>query len=175
VTTYLALLRAVNVGGANALPMAGLRALFEDLGHDRVRTYLQSGNVVFEAGSSAKLAEDLEAAMADAFDLDVSVILRTRTELARVVAANPWPQRGGKALHVMFLAQRVPARRLKSLDPGRSPPDEFKVGGREIFLFFPRGSGRSKLTVDYFESRLGTRATARNWNTVTKLLQMMEG
>lgn len=175
---YLALLRGINVGGANKVPMKELRSLFEELGHENVHTYLQSGNVVFEGRSSTskKLSAEIEAAIAKSFNLKVSVIVRTRREMERVAAGNPFPTKGVKptSLHVMFLADSAPAKAIKTLDPDRSSPDEFEVKGSEIYLRFPKGSGRSKLTIDYFEKKLGTRATARNWNTVVKVLELMQ-
>ncbi|MGH2774155.1 MAG: DUF1697 domain-containing protein [Actinomycetota bacterium] len=177
-TTYLALLRGINVGGANKVPMRELRTLFEDLGYGNVRTYLQSGNVLFDGQSatSRKLIAEIEVAISKAFDLTIPVMVRTQRELERVAAANPFPTKRVKPslLHVMFLAESASAKAVKTLDSDRSPPDEFEVKDREIFLRFPNGSGRSKLTIDYFEKKLGTRATARNWNTVVKVLELMK-
>jgi uncharacterized protein (DUF1697 family) len=177
-TTYLALLRGINVGGKNKVSMPQLRLVFEDLGHEGVRTYVQSGNVVFESRSSApkKVATDIEHAISETFDLSISVLIRTRRELERVAGEHPLASKGValSLLHVMFLADRPSSKAIESLDPDRSPPDEFVVTRREVYLLFPKGSGRSKLTVDYFERMLGTRATARNWNTVLKMLKMME-
>jgi uncharacterized protein (DUF1697 family) len=177
-TTYLALLRGINVGGKNKVPMAELRTLFESLGHERVRTYVQSGNVVFESRSTApkSIAAALERAISETFGLGVSVVIRTRSELKRVAQKHPFASDGvgHTSLHVMFLADSPTSKAVKSLDPDRSPPDRFVVKRREIYLLFPKGSGRSKLTIDYFERELGTRATSRNWNTVLKLLEMME-
>lgn len=178
-TIYLALLRGINVGGANKVPMRELRTLMEDLGYGNVQTYLQSGNVLLVAPSmtARKLAAEIEDEISKAFDLTIPVIVRTQGELERVAAANPWPTKGVKpsSLHVMFLAEPASAKAVKTLDSDRSPPDEFEVKDREIFLRFPNGSGRSKLTIDYFEKKLGTRATARNWNTVLKVLELMRG
>lgn len=178
-TNYLALLRGINVGGKNRVPMKELRLVVEDMGHEDVRTYLQSGNVVFESRSRAskKLATEVEDAISETFGLEISVIMRTQGELKRVASGNPFPTEGVNptSLHVMFLAEPASAKAARSLDPDRSPPDEFEVKGREVYMWFPKGYGRSKLTIDYFEKKLGTRATARNWNTVVKLLELMEG
>ena len=105
------------------------------------------------------------------------MIVRTRAELAKVATANPYLTSGVDVskLHVTFLADKPTAAAIKQLDPERSAPDEFTVQGREIFMLLPNGMGRSKLTIDYFERRLGTTATARNWNTVNKLLDLMTG
>jgi uncharacterized protein (DUF1697 family) len=177
-TTYLALLRAINLGAVNKVPMKELRTMFEDLGYEDVRTHLQSGNVVFEGKSSTskKLAAEIEGAISKVFDLEVPVIVRTRRELERVAGGNPFPTEGVKAswLHVMFLSEPASPKAIKTLDPDRSPQDQFEVKGGEIFLRFGKGSGRSKLTIDYFEKKLGTKATGRNWNTVVKVLELMQ-
>ncbi len=177
-TTYLALLRGINVGGANKVGMKELRTLFEELGYEGAQTYLQSGNVVFEAKSSTskKLVAEIEGAIAKVFKLNVSVIVRTHRELENVATGNPFPTEDVKPafLHVMFLAEPASAKNIETLDHDRSQPDEFEVKGQEIFLRFPKGSGRSKLTIDYFEKKLGTKATARNWNTVLKVLELMQ-
>lgn len=177
-TTYVAWLRGINVGGTNSIPMKELRAQFERLGHEKVETYVRSGNVVFEGKSPPKkIGAEIEDAVSKAFKLRVSVILRTRRELEGVATSNPFLTEDAtpSSLHVMFLAQSPSAKGVKALDPDRSPPDEFEVGGREVYLRFPNGSGRSKLTIDYFERKLGTRATARNWNTIMKVLELMRG
>jgi uncharacterized protein (DUF1697 family) len=176
VTLYVALLRGINVGGKNKVPMAELRELFGTLGHEDVVSYIQSGNVVFTSTvKPAQAASDLAAAIVKEFGLRVPVIVRTRAELAKVITGNPYLKRGADAskLHVTFLADRPSAAAIKQLDPDRSRPDEFTVQGREIFMFMPNGMGRTKLTIDYFEKRLGTQGTARNWNTVNKLLDLM--
>ena len=176
-TTCVALLRGINVGGKNKVQMGELRSLFEDLGYDNVRSYLQSGNVVFDSGSSSKrLSAEIEDAVSKIFGIKLSVLIRTQRELKDIVEGNPFSTKGDHptSLHVMFLADRSSSQAVKGLDLDRSPPDEFKVRGREIYLWYPKGSGRSKLTIDYFERALGTRATARNWNTVVRLLKLME-
>jgi uncharacterized protein (DUF1697 family) len=179
VPTYVALLRGINVGGRAKVGMAALRAVFESLGYENVSTYIQSGNVVFDAPSrsASRVAVDVEHAVKRGTGVDAAVVIRTPTELAKVVAGNPFAEVRGaqpKQMHVGFLAARVPATAVKQLDPDRSPPDEFAVRGREIYLRCPNGIGRSKLTNDWFESKLRTRVTMRNWATVTKLLSMAE-
>jgi uncharacterized protein (DUF1697 family) len=177
-TAYAALLRGINVGGKNKVPMAELRTLFETLGHANVVTYIQSGNVVFtSAAKPAKIAADITGAIAGEFGLTVPVIVRSRTELRRVLTSNPYLDTGvgPSKLHVTFLADRPTKAAIATLDPDRSPPDEFAVVGREIFMLLANGMGRTKLTIDWFERGLGTRGTARNWNTVNKLVDLMAG
>ncbi|MGZ8805200.1 MAG: DUF1697 domain-containing protein [Microbacterium sp.] len=176
VTVCVALLRGINVGGKNKVPMAALRDLFVTLGHEDVATYIQSGNVVFTSTEKpVQAARDIAAGIQDEFGLAVPVIVRTHAELAKVATVNPYLTAGVDVskLHVTFLADKPKAAAINDLDPDRSAPDEFTVVGREIFMLLPNGMGRTKLTIDYFERGLGTTATARNWNTVNKLLELM--
>jgi uncharacterized protein (DUF1697 family) len=176
-TTYVALLRGINVGGKNQVPMPALRATVESLGHEDVQTYIQSGNVVFKSRSRSvpRITSALQTAVAKEFDLPVSVVVRTPRELERAAGANPYLAAGAdpSSLHVVFLGSSPTKASVKALDPDRSPPDEFAVGHAEVYLHCPHGIGRSKLTVDYFERTLGGPATIRNWKTVTKLLELV--
>jgi uncharacterized protein (DUF1697 family) len=173
---YVALLRGVNVGGRRALPMPKLAALLSELGLEDVATYIQSGNAVFgaPAGSRAALASRIERRLEEETGLDVAVLLRTPAELAAVAERNPFLDANADVskLHVAFLDRKPAKASAARLDPDRSPPDELSLAGTEIYLRFPNGSGRSKLTLEYFERTLGVRATQRNWKTVTKLLEL---
>jgi uncharacterized protein (DUF1697 family) len=177
--SYVALLRGINVGGKNSVPMAELSALFTEAGCAGVRTYIQSGNVVFQAG--AALAAGLPAAMAKRiearFGVRAPVVLRSADELAAALARNPFLAEGAdpQALHVMFLAGEPGAASLAKLDPQRSPGDRFVVLGRDVYLHLPNGMARTKLTNDYFDRALATVSTVRNWRTATKLLEMARG
>ena len=173
---HIALLRGINVGGKNKLPMKDLAAMFREAGCDDVRTYIQSGNVVFRAEPA--LARDIpsliSASILSRFGYRVPVVVRTARDLQEIVRVNPFAQSGFEAnrLLVLFLAD-VPDRTLvESLDPNRSPGDEFAVVGREVFVHYPNGVARSKLTNAYFDSRLSTTSTGRNWRTVNKLLEL---
>ena len=172
---YVALLRGVNVGGRK-LPMKTLAATLTGLGLDDVVTYIQSGNAVFRApaGARAKLTAEVEAAVSKAAGYEVTVLLRTPAELAKVVEGNPYLDAKAETskLYVVFLASKPAKAVAAKLDPDRSPPDEFALEGSEIYLHLPNGSGRSKLGGDYFERTLRIRATARNWRTVTKLFEL---
>ncbi len=174
--TYVALLRGINVGGKHKLPMKELAEVFSTSQCKDVRTYIQSGNVVFCAAPDQvkRLAAALEKKIEARFGFPVPVILRSHEQLARVVRANPFLSRTGseKMLYVVFLANEPRAEAITKLDPQRSPGDEFQVVGSEVFLYLPNGAGNSKLTNAYFDSRLSTIGTARNWNTVLKLLEM---
>lgn len=174
----VALLRGINVGGKNKIPMTELKSLFASLGLEDVVTYIQSGNVVFRspAGDAQDIAAGIQKRIAEDFGFSVTVLLRTPAELGEITECNPFLR--GEAdlskLHVVFLDGPPPADGVAQLDPGRSPPDEFSMSGREIYLHLPNGAGRSKLTIDYFERVLGIAATARNWNTLLKLLALTQ-
>ncbi len=176
-TPYVALLRGINVGGKNKLPMSDLRALFAEAGCEDVQTYIQSGNVLFRAepGVAATLPETIAARIADRFGYRTPVVLRSAAELDAVIRNNPFIAQGASEdeLHVYFLAGKPDAARVAALDPDRSPPDTFAVRGQEVYLRLPHGMGRTKLTNDYIDRTLRTTSTARNWRTVTKLRAMM--
>ena len=174
---FVALLRGINVGGRNKVSMPELKSSLASLGLEDVVTYIQSGNVVFRSptGDRKELAARMERQIAEAFGVSPTVLLRTPSELVKIADGNPFLKAEAdhsKQLHVVFLGGRPSADAVAQLDPGRSPPDEFSVRGSEIYLHLPNGSGRSKLTLDYFERRLGLAATARNWNTLLKLLAL---
>jgi uncharacterized protein (DUF1697 family) len=173
---YVALMRGINVGGKNMLPMAVLVELFSELGCSDVCTYVQSGNVVF--GATEAVAKTLPEAVAKVIErrrkLKVPVVLRSARELERVAAANPYLRAGVDPieLHVMFLADAPAKAAVAGLDGKRSPPDEFVVAGRDVYLRLPSGMARTKLSNAYFDSRLATVSTVRNWRTVLKLVEM---
>jgi uncharacterized protein (DUF1697 family) len=175
-TTYVALLRGVNLGARNKVSMADLRTLIESLGAEDVQTYVQSGNVVFKSRvrSAAKLAGDIEQRIGRELGLEIRVVLRTDKQLAKIVAGNPFAasQSEGTKLHVTFLAEAPKASLTRGLEPEAFEPDEFQVKGREVYLPTPKGYGRSKLSNAYFEKKLGVAGTTRNWNTVTKLAEL---
>ncbi len=173
---HLALLRGINVGGNNILPMKDLAKMFADAGCSNVRTYIQSGNVVFDAAAGApKVAVTVSSSIEKRFGFGAPIVIRTQTQLLRAIKENPFLGAGidEKWLHVYFLADVPEAQAISGLDPTRSAPDVFHVRGQEIYLHLPNGMGRSKLTNAYFDSKLSTVCTARNWTTVLKLAEMM--
>jgi uncharacterized protein (DUF1697 family) len=172
VTAYAALLRGINVGGNKQIAMPALKALFEELAFADVATYIQSGNVVFRAPRAD--ASVIEQRIAEVFGHEVTVILRTAAELAAVAKSNPFlsPDANVKQLYVAYLDRKPPVEAAERLDPGRSPGDRFSLRGRELYLDLGNGAGRTKLTLDYLERTLGVKGTARNWNTVLKLVEL---
>jgi uncharacterized protein (DUF1697 family) len=172
VTTYVALLRGINVGGRTTVPMAGLQAAFEAFGATAVQTYIQSGNVVFTHAerSEPKLEKVLRKVIADYAGFDIPVMLRTAAQMKAVVAKNPYPAASGTTLHVLFLTANVDKAALAKLDLAKFAPEEATAIGREIYLFLPNGMGKAKLPLALAKLKVPT--TARNWNTVTKVLEM---
>jgi uncharacterized protein (DUF1697 family) len=177
-TTYLALLRGINLGPKNKISMPELADVFANAGCQDVRTYIQSGNVICEAipEVSVRLPELITKEIQKRFGHKVPVMLRTTGEMRGVIRENPFLEEGAAedVLHVMFLADLPRPGAVKSLDPGRSPPNRFNVRGKEVYLLCPEGFARTKLTSSYFDSKLGTIGTVRSWRTVTKLLELME-
>lgn len=175
---WIALLRGINVGGRNRLPMAELRALFEAAGCDEVRTYIQSGNVVLAAAERdrAALAERLADAIAEAKGFRPAVMLLTAAELAAARDGNPFPDAAAepRSLHLWFLAADPAGVDLSPLDEVRAPNERFELRGRVFYLHAPDGIGRSKLA-ERVERKLGVEATARNWRTVEALLALGTG
>lgn len=174
--THVTLLRGINVGGKNIVPMKDLVAMFIDAGCANVRSYIQSGNVIFTADPKCakKVPEEVSKRIEKRFGIRVPVIMRSAKALHHVAANNPFLKRGADVtmLHVAFLADAPPARDIAALDPQRSPGDFFKVLGREIYLHLPNGVARTKLTNAYFDSKLHTISTVRNWRTVLKLIEL---
>ena len=174
--TYIALMRGINVGGKNKLPMTDLKRIFEDIGCEAVETYIQSGNVIFDAKRAIATRVETQAAaeIERRHGLTVPVISRAAADLARIVKGNPFQHESAdpKTLHVGFLKDTPTVDQLSHLDKDRSPPDAFQVIDQEIYLFCPNGLARTKLTTDYFDRTLSTVTTVRNWNTVTMLLRL---
>lgn len=166
-TAFVALLRAVNVGGTGMLPMKDLAALCAELGFQDPRTYIQSGNVVFVSGlAEPEIKNVLETALAKRMGKRIDVLVRSAAELQSVLAANPFPDAKPAQLGVMFLSESPPPNLLSGLViPGR---EEVRLGKREIFIHYPDGMGRSKLKLP----AAGT-GTMRNLHTVAKLVAMM--
>ena len=177
-TTYLALLRGINLGPKNKILMPDLVEVFTKAGCEDVRTYIQSGNLIFEATPevSTRLPELIAKEIQRRFGHKVPLMLRTTGEMREVVRKNPFLKEGAAEdiLHVMFLTDLPKPGAAKNLDPDRSPPNRFIVRGKDIYLLCPAGFARTKLTSSYFDSKLGTIGTVRSWRTMTKLLELMK-
>jgi uncharacterized protein (DUF1697 family) len=174
----ICMLRGVNVGGHNRLKMEALRALCESLKFENARTYVQSGNIIFRTKGKDRsaLAAKIRNAIECEFGFRPEVILRTVEELRKAIAASPFADRRdlepGKLL-VTFLAS-APGREVRAKLLGLNHPEEIHLQGREMYIYFPNGAGKSKLPWSSIERLLKTTGTARNWNSVTKMLAMAE-
>jgi uncharacterized protein (DUF1697 family) len=177
VARLIVLLRGINIGPRNRIAMPELREALEDAGYENIRTYLQSGNVVLTSTSGAKkVASDCERLIADRFGLEIAVVARTRAELAKVVERDPLARvaKDPKRYQVSFLASKPAAKVVRELED-LAADDEQVVGiGREIYAWHPAGVARSKLWAKLAGKNLGVTATARNWTTVTKLLELAD-
>ena len=172
---HLALLRGINVGGKAILPMKELAAIFAAAGATEVRTFIQSGNVIFQAAKPERLVLDVTAEIARVYGYPGRIVLRSADELKAAYKANPFAKAGApiETLYVYFLAGLPAPAAVKELHPDRSPGDSFAVKNREIYLHLPNGMARTKLTNAWFDTKLKTVSTARNWNTVGKLIELM--
>ena len=176
--THLALLRGINVGGKAVLPMKELSAIFTAVGASNVRTYIQSGNVLFDSDAPEPVIEAVTKQIAAVYRYPGRIVLRSAAELVKAYKSNPFMTDSLASvdpLNVYFLADKPDAAAVKSLDPDRSPGDTFIVRGREIYLHLPQGMARTKLTNAYFDGKLKTVSTARNWKTVAALVKLVAG
>jgi uncharacterized protein (DUF1697 family) len=174
-TSQIALLRGINVGSHNRIPMADLRELLAGLGYGDVRTLLQSGNVVLGSEDAPDhLARKLERAIARKFGVNTQIIVRTREELAAVVALDPLRDVADrdKLYQVSFLSAELDPEVVQRIAAVDVAPERFVHVGREIYAWHPNGIQRSPLARLLSDKRLGVTATARNWNTVVKLLEL---
>jgi uncharacterized protein (DUF1697 family) len=176
---YIAMLRGINVGGHKRVEMSRLRASCEALGFEQVRTYIQSGNVIFQAGknSTSALSRRMEEMLLSDFGFSVSVITRTSKEMGEAIQDNPFLQGQEKGIdpskmHLTFLSQAPPAAALKKLETLAAESEKSRSQGREIYLHLPDGYARTKLTNNAIEKLLSLTATTRNWNTVNQLYRL---
>lgn len=175
----ISMLRGINVGGHNLIKMDALRALYKSLGLRDPQTYLQTGNVVFTTDKRdlVALAKRIEDAVERGFGFRPSVILRTTSELREVTARNPFAKRTGiepNKLLVNFLASSPGAETRGKVLSLKIEPEELRMDGRELYIYFPNGMARPKMSWAVLERTLQIPGTGRNWNSVTKLLEMAE-
>jgi uncharacterized protein (DUF1697 family) len=175
----ISMLRGINVGGHHLIKMDALRALYESLGLRPVQTYVQSGNVIFRTKDRnlAKLAKRIEDAIEKKFRFRPAVVLRTIAELRQAIGNNPFAERDGiepNRLLVNFLAADPDSSAHANLQLIKADPEELCLNGRQLYIYFPNGIGRSKLPWAKIDKALKTFATGRNWNSVMKLLELAE-
>lgn len=173
-TTWIALLRGINVGRNKRIAMADLRTMLESLGYTDVRTHLQSGNALFaaETKKAETLEHEISAGIKATFGMEVATMLRSASEFVKAVDANPFVTRGVDTvqLHATFLSAGPPAAKIAAVDCAACAPDEFAVGDRVIYMRLTNGVMGSRLPD--WDRVLGVRATTRNWNTTIRLREM---
>ena len=173
-TIQIALLRAINLAGRNQVAMSDLRDLLRDLGFSGVRSLLQSGNLVFESGrrTAPALERLLETETRSRLGLSTDFVIRTADEWKTLVERNPFPdeaERDPGRLVVVFLKEAPDAESVTALQAAIKGPELVRAEGKQLYIVYPNGIGRSKLTTARIEQKVGTRGTGRNWNTVLKL------
>jgi uncharacterized protein (DUF1697 family) len=177
VARLIVLLRGVNLGSTNRLPMPKLRSALVEAGFADVATYVQSGNVVLSgADSAATVARKVERLIEKEFGLEISVVVRTRAQLAQVVKRDPLGKvaKNPKRYQVSFLEKKPSTALVRKLEELAAPAERLAANGREIYAWHPEGVARSKLWAALAGKGLGITATARNWTTVTKLLELAD-
>jgi uncharacterized protein (DUF1697 family) len=177
--TYIAMLRGINVTGSKIIKMEPLRASFAALGFKNVQSYIQSGNLIFEApnASIATLSEKIEKKILRDFGHSVSVVLRAPKELAEIIKRNPFvkdPAVDQSRLYVTFLAEVPPKDAAELLQPLAAGAEQIRVIGREVYLYCPKGYGETKISNNAIEKKLSIGATTRNWKTTQTLLAMAQ-
>lgn len=176
-STRIALLRSVNVLGKNMIKMPELALAFEKAGYRNVRTYIQSGNILFETSeeSDELLSAKIRELITRKFGLTIQVVVISPEELAKIVALNPFVKKPGIDLskqHVTFLDSDIDPEKAQKLLTYNYPPDEIIIGSRVVYVHCPDGYGRTKFHNNFIEKKLAANATSRNWNTCLKLLEM---
>jgi uncharacterized protein (DUF1697 family) len=174
---HIVLLRGINIGSRNRIAMPELREALVSAGFDDVQTYVQSGNVVLSSGKSAtEVTRTCERQIKASFELDIDVVTRTRAQLAKVVEKNPLAKvaTDPKRYQVSFLSAKPSAEAMRKLEEAAAEQERVVLAGREIYAWHPEGIGRSRLWTLLAGRGLGVTATARNWTTVTKLLELAD-
>lgn len=172
---HIVLLRGINIGSRNRVAMPALRDALAQAGFDDVRTYVQSGNVVLGSGEKADaIARKVRRVIADEFGLDIAVVTRTRAQLAKVVERNPLQRvaKDPKRYQVSFLDAKPKRDVVRRIEEAAAPGEQVVIDGREVYAWHPQTIARSKLWAMLAGQSLGVTATARNWTTVTKLLDL---
>jgi uncharacterized protein (DUF1697 family) len=173
----VAFLRGINLGPTRRVPMKDLRAALEAAGYEGVRTLVQSGNVVLTSDAEPdELERDIARLLRDAFGFDIAVVVRTRDELAEVIERDPFRGEADDPARyqVSFLSAEPEAGRVEELESADVAPERVAVRGREVYAWHPDGVGRSELAKLITDRRLGVEVTARNWRTVTRLLELAD-
>jgi len=179
-SNYIAVLRGINVGGHRKIPMDSLRKEVDNLGYKNVKTYIQSGNIIFTAAdhcSDLEIAERIENTILTTFGFEVPVIVRSSDELQQAATENPFLSIENiaiESLYLIFLKQTPTAEALKTIKTYAYTPDQFQIIKKNIYLYIPGPYHKTKLSNIFFEKKLGISTTTRNWKTVLKLAEMSQ-
>jgi len=171
------MMRGINVGGKNLIKMTSLQALYESLGFVCIKTYIQSGNVIFQhdKSSTRQLGIDISKKVMKNFGFDIPVIVREKAELKRILAHNPFLNKKDiDKLHITFLSDTPDKKLSEKIESDSYLPDEYFIHGKEIYLFCPDGYGRTKLSNNFFENKLYLNATTRNLKTLKELVRISD-
>jgi len=166
--------------GHNSMKMAQLLTIFNELGFKNVETYIQSGNVIFSGVEDLVLSDisiKIEKAIFDSFKYKVPVMIRTVKELNSIISSNPFLSENNfepSKMAVIFLYENVSEAQIQKVINIDYPPDKFKISGREIFIYCPNGFGKTKLYTNFFEKKMSVTGTARNWKTISTIMQIAE-
>ncbi|MBK7133131.1 MAG: DUF1697 domain-containing protein [Bacteroidales bacterium] len=177
--SYISFLRGVNMSGHNSIKMTDLAALYNSLGFSEVRTYIQSGNVLFSDNrgiSESDIAQLIEKEILNKFSFVVPAMIRSVEELKALLSVNPFLNEKDfdpAKMAVIFLHAKPSDIQIDKVSNINYPPDKFMIKGSEIFIFCPNGFGKTKLYTNFFEKKMGVTGTARNWKTITAILQMV--
>lgn len=175
--TYITILRGINVSGQKMINMEALKTLMKDLGFQNIKTYIQSGNLIFEHEKVDlyELAKQIEEQILQQYGFQVTVIIRTPGDFEHIINNNPFlitRKEDTNKLHVTFLSSEPKEEYLAKITRPENIPDEFVISGDHVFVFCPNGYGNSKISNTFFENKLKVTATTRNWKTVMKLAEM---
>ena len=173
---YVCLLRGINVGGNTMIKMAELSAMFESLGFENVKTYINSGNIAFDAPKAAEknLVAKIEKAIEETFGKKIPVMLRERKDIDRILATNPFEGEfeSHKEMHVLFMSEEMPADKAKQLLDAAPEGERYAAIGRELYCHLPKGVIESLLGKSFLDKKLKVSSTGRNWRTVQKLAEL---
>jgi uncharacterized protein (DUF1697 family) len=173
---YISMLRGINVGGHKKVKMVELKSLYESLGFNDVKTYIQSGNIIFKTNnkcdSSSELIKKIELTIKEVYGFEVHVFIRSISELERIINNNPFIELDTSKLHITFLSDHPTNIHIKEINKVKNETEKYFFSDKEIYLFLPKGYGRTKLSNDFFEKKLSVNATTRNWRTINNLLNI---
>jgi len=175
--TYISMLRGINVGGRNKIKMDQLKDLYKSLGFANIHSYIQSGNIIFDSTSKDinGIAKNVHQAIKQTFGYDVPVFIRTANDFRLTIQNNPFTDKDISKLQITFLSGSPTQFSIDEINKARHKSEEFYIFQRDVYLFCPLGYGISKLSNTFFERKLKTSATTRNWKTVNKLMELAQG